>query len=83
MELFCIVIWKNACDNVGGTVKCLSELTSVHIVHNDQIMTHHQLYDWAKANIDTSVLYSTKDEHEAEEQTLKRQFKKATTIKGI
>lgn len=74
---------KNACDGVGGTVKRLAALASLRMVYNEQIMTPRQLYDWAKANIDNiSFLYSTKDEHEAEEQTLKRRFEAATTIKG-
>ena len=75
---------KNACDGVGGTVKCLAALASLRMVYNEQIMTPRQLYDWAKADIDNiSFLYSTKDEHEAEDKTLKRQFEAPTTEKAL
>ena len=46
---------------------CIRDRASLRMVYNEQIMTPRQLYDWAKANIDISFLYSTKDEHEAEE----------------
>lgn len=56
---------KNACDDVGGTVKRLAALPSLRMVCNNQIMTPRQLYDWAKDNItNINFLYSTTEAYE-------------------
>lgn len=46
---------------MGGTVNHL------HMVHNGQIITPRQRYDWAKENIKKiNFVYSTKEDYAAE-----------------
>ena len=42
---------KGACDGLGGTVKRLAACASLQKPYSDQIMTSHQLFDWATNNI--------------------------------
>jgi hypothetical protein len=42
---------KSACDGVGGTQKRLAAKASLQQPYNDQIMTPHQLYEWAQSSI--------------------------------
>jgi hypothetical protein len=42
---------KSACDGVVGTLKRLAARASLQQPYNDQIMTPHQLYEWAQSSI--------------------------------
>jgi hypothetical protein len=42
---------KSACDWVGGTLQRLAAKASLQQPYNDQIMTPHQLYEWAQSSI--------------------------------
>jgi hypothetical protein len=42
---------KSACDGVGGTLKMLAAKASLQRPYNEQIMTYHQLYEWAQSSI--------------------------------
>jgi hypothetical protein len=42
---------KSACDGVGGTLKRLAAKASLQRPYNDQIITPHQLYEWAQSSI--------------------------------
>jgi hypothetical protein len=50
-HFFATFHWKSACDGVGGTLKRLAAKASLQRPYNDQIMTPHQLYEWAKSSI--------------------------------
>jgi hypothetical protein len=42
---------KSTCDRVGDTLKRLAAKASLQQPHDDQIMTPHQLYEWAQSSI--------------------------------
>ena len=42
---------KGACDGVGGTVKRLASRASLQRPYDQQIMTPHQMFEWASNNI--------------------------------
>ena len=51
-------------------------------VHSDQIVTHWQLYDWAKGNIQKiNFLYSRKEDYARENKFLEHKLKNSETIK--
>lgn len=47
---------KGACDGLGGMVKRLAARASLQRPYNDQLMTPHQLFDWAYMYKHTSCL---------------------------
>jgi hypothetical protein len=42
---------KSSCDGVVGTLHRLAEKVNLQRPYNDQIMTPHQLYEWAQSSI--------------------------------
>jgi hypothetical protein len=42
---------KSDCDGVGGILKRLAAKANLQWPYNDQIMTPHQLYEWAQSSI--------------------------------
>jgi hypothetical protein len=42
---------KSACDGVGGTLKRFATKASLQRPYNGQIMTSHQVYEWAQSSI--------------------------------
>ena len=74
---------KGACDGTGGTVKRLAACASLQKPDNDQIMTPHQLFDWATCSIPAVHFdYCSSDDYEAEEKKLEERFAKSRTIPG-
>lgn len=75
---------KGPCDGVGGTVKRLATKASLQRPYDNQILTPHQLFDWAVENIKTvSFEFSTQEEHiETEIKFLEERFSNSLTIKG-
>ena len=74
---------KGACDGIGGTVKRLAARASLQKPTNDQIMTPHQLFDWASCSIPAVHFdYCSSDDYEAEEKKLEERFAKSRTIPG-
>lgn len=73
---------KNACDDVGGSVKRLAAQARLRMVYNEQ-MTPCQLYDWAKDSIkNIDFIYSTKEEYDQKCLLLKTRFEDVKTVKG-
>ena len=74
---------KGACDGVGGTVKRLAARASLQRPYDQQIMTPHQLLEWATNNIPGITFeYSSLEEHKSEEAFLEERFKQSRTIPG-
>jgi hypothetical protein len=71
---------KSACDGVGGTLKRLAAEASLQRPYNDQIMTPHQLYEWAQSNIhNLNFDFVTENEYKEEEGLLSSRFATAET----
>lgn len=74
---------KSACDGLGGTVKRLAMKASLQRPYDQQIMTPHQLYEFAATNIPgIKFKYCTIEEHNENEERLATRFDKTKTIKG-
>ncbi len=74
---------KGACDGLGGTVKRLAARASLQKPYNDQIMTPHQLFEWASINIPAVHFeYCSSDDYKAQQEDLEQRFMKARTIPG-
>ena len=74
---------KGSCDRIGGIVKRLAARASLQKPYNDQIMTPHQLFDWASCSIPAVHFdYCSSDDYEAEEKKLEERFAKSRTIPG-
>lgn len=64
-------------------MKRLAARASLQKPYNDQIMTPHQLFDWASANIPAVHFeYCSSDDYKAEQKKLEDRFMKARTIPG-
>ena len=74
---------KGACDGVGGTVKRLAARASLQKPYNDQIMTPHQLFEWASEIIPSIHFeYCSLRDYEIEERNLQERFARSRTIPG-
>ena len=74
---------KGVCDGLGGTVKRLAARASLQRPYEDQIMTPHQLYEWALENVPSiTFAYCTTEEYEREKTYLEARFLKSKTIPG-
>jgi hypothetical protein len=74
---------KNACDGVRGTLKRLAAKASLQQPYNDQIMTPHQLYEWAQSSIhNLNFDFVTENEYKEEEGLLSSRFATAETVRG-
>jgi hypothetical protein len=71
---------KGPCDGVGGTIKRLATLPSLH---DHQILTTAQLYSWAKEHIPSiHVQYVCNSEVEQTRHHLKFRFHNTRTVVG-
>ena len=74
---------KGPCDGVGGTIKRLAARVSLQRSYDKQIMTPHQLYEWASENISAvNFAYCTKDDYRQQEMFLHDRFQLSRTIPG-
>ena len=74
---------KGACDGVGGTVKRLASRASLQRPYDQQIMTPHQLFEWASNNIQGIVFqYCSCTEYEEVKDQLEARFQTSRTIPG-
>ena len=74
---------KGACDGIGGTVKCLAARASLQRRYDQQIMTPHQLFEWASDNIPAvSFEYCRTDDYKREQAYLEEQFQRSRMIPG-
>ena len=74
---------KGACDGVGGSLKRLAARVSLQCPYDHQIMTPHQLFEWAVDNIPAvSFQYVTIDDYKREEALLEHRFQQSRTIPG-
>ena len=74
---------KGACDGVGGSLKRLAARASLQCPYDHQIMTPHQLFEWAVDNIPAvSFQYVTIDDYKREEALLEHRFQQSRTIPG-
>ena len=73
---------KGPCDGVGGTVKRLATKACLQRPYDNQILTPHQLFDWAVENFKTvSFEFSTQEEHiETEIKFLEERFSNLSLI---
>ena len=75
---------KGACDGVGGTVKRLASRASLQRPYDQQIMTPHQLFEWASNNIQGIVFqYCSCSEYEEVKNQLEARFQASRTIPGM
>jgi hypothetical protein len=62
---------KSACDGIGGTLKRLAAKSCFQRPYSDQIMTPHQLYEWAQSSIhNLNFDFVTENEYKEEEGLL-------------
>ena len=74
---------KGACDGLGGTVKRLAARASLQRPYDLQIMTPHQLFEWASSNISAIAFeYFSMEQYKREQEFLKQRFQRARTIPG-
>ena len=74
---------KGPCDGLGGTVKRLAARASLQRPYEHQIMTPHQLYEWALDNISTVAFnYCTTDDYKKAETFLECRFQQSRNIPG-
>lgn len=74
---------KGPCDGVGGNLKRLAARASLQLPPSKQILTAEALFNWAKENLTlTSVYFSSKEEHNMLETSLKERFFSAKRING-
>ena len=74
---------KGVCDGVGGTVKRLAARASLQRPYDQQIMTPHQLFDWAAENVPATIYqYCSVDDYKKVAIFLEERFKQARTIPG-
>jgi hypothetical protein len=74
---------ESACYGVGGTLKRLAAKASLQRPYNDQIMTPHQLYEWAQSSIlNLNFYFVTENEYREEEGLLSSRFATAETVRG-
>ena len=75
---------KNACDGIGGTVKRLAARASLQRPFDNQILTAHDLYEWADKSLPNITVFwvSSNNVNENFESCLEDRFEKAITIPG-
>jgi len=74
---------KGPCDGVGGTVKRLAEKASLQRPFDKQIMTPHQLFEFAVSEIPSVKFhYATNNEYLEQASYLKNRFETTRTIAG-
>ena len=67
--IFLQLLPEGACDGLGGTVKCLAASTSLQKPYDEQIMTPHQVFEWASDNIPAVCFEYCSTEDYKKEQT--------------
>ena len=72
---------KGPCDGIEGCIKRLAARASLQRPYDKQILTPHQLYEFACAEIKTiNFYYATTEEHNSEAEALQQRFDLARTI---
>ena len=83
MAFFATSYGKGPCDGLGGTVKRLAARASLQRAYDHQIITPHQLYEWASDNIPKiNFKFCTCDDYKRAEAFLQDRFQKSKTIPG-
>ena len=74
---------KSACDELGGTVKCLAARASLQHPYEHQVMTPSQLYQWVVDNVPgVHFCYCSTEEYERQKIFLQTRFEQKKTIPG-
>ena len=74
---------KGACDGVGGAVKRLAAKASLQKLFDEQIMTPLQLFEWASANIPSTIFrFCSKEDYQRTKEMLELRFAMSRTIPG-
>ncbi|KAJ8671084.1 hypothetical protein QAD02_002343 [Eretmocerus hayati] len=74
---------KNACDGLGATVKSNARRASLQRSSEDQILTPHQLFTWAREKFENiKIFYSTKKDYEKAKIVLEERYEFAKTVPG-
>ncbi|KAJ8673070.1 hypothetical protein QAD02_004331 [Eretmocerus hayati] len=74
---------KNACDGLAASVKSNARRESLQRSSENQILTPHQLYVWAKEKFDNiEIYYSSKDEYLRAKEFLEIRFDSSKTVSG-
>ena len=74
---------KSPCDGIGGTVKRLVARASLQATLQHQILTPHQMYDWATKNIPgIHFFFAAKDDVEVHRSCLVERFASIQTVPG-
>ena len=74
---------KGACDGVGGAVKRLAAKASLQKPFDEQIMTLLQLFEWASANIPSTIFrFCSKEDYQQTKEMLEPRFAMSRTIPG-
>jgi hypothetical protein len=61
---------KNASDVVGATLTRLTEKATLQQPYNDQITTCHQIYEWARSNVNNLSFDSVTENEYKEDKCL-------------
>ena len=74
---------KGVFDGIGGAVKRQAYRASLQKVDNNHITNSRSLFEWARNHFSNiNFNFSSQNEHEMHEKSLKARFKQATTIKN-
>lgn len=74
---------KGPCDGIGGNLKRLAARASLQLSAENHILTPHDLYRWAKENMNkTIIFFSAKSDQEDTAELLKGRFTAAVTVSG-
>lgn len=74
---------KGACDGIGANLKRQAARYSLQCPSDGRITDARAFYNWAKNNCkETTVLFSSKEEHLLSEKMFKPRFEQVTTIRG-
>ncbi|KYN27624.1 hypothetical protein ALC57_02985 [Trachymyrmex cornetzi] len=74
---------KGACDGIGANIKRNARRHSLQCSAHNHLLTPQTLFEWAKNNCkETTVIFSSKDDHKEASEFLKTRFENAVTIPG-
>ena len=74
--------WKNLCNRVGGSVKCLATRASLQRPLDNQILTSYQLFEFASQNVSGITFYVDLYTFKKTAAILEPWFAKTEHIKG-
>ncbi|KAL5518045.1 hypothetical protein EMCRGX_G003713 [Ephydatia muelleri] len=74
---------KSPCDGAGGTLKRIVTKVCLQRLYEDQILTAHQLFEFAVSNIKgMHFCFTDTSQHEEEAKLLEERMQKARTVPG-